>query len=587
MNHAVLGARAKRVQTTVLALAAAVVLSGILSASAQAAWPTPGVTESSPTGVTQNPTFPNTVATDVTVDAPLPASFGPHPAACDKLHFLRIRYVGGPSDPANADKILTAQPGILEGASAFYNIGGDVVTRAKSEQNKYVEFWAVDRRPNCLEDVAGLKLAKQSGDPTDMINYYYKGKSVDGKRFGGYLNPTSDAAWLSDMGMAQTNRDWYSIITKALPDQSVRQSKLYCGGHSLGGFITGNFADTDFDGNPATTADAGYNQCAGYFALDTQITAAPLASTLFGSDLAPLLGDIPSKGLSAAMRAGLFERFIDVPGVLNPEVMYLLTGIGVAADLKPTTESNLIKQLPINSNIRSAYSVYFSKNLPDYLAQTVLGPSMRNFRFTNQALLGTFMDDNAMPLSIVQASAGFYKGGSVQDKDFPLPGDLPSALSPVTGLLSSPNLAIPNNSGIFGLGAPLYGWADFNQVGSMTIPKNSNGQPYTSPGKEVTSISDLARAVGAYPLNFIEAYFPFALAGDALLGSGAAAHPEGVSARPTVTITAGDGPKLASGVTNQVVLPGYNHIDVLTASPVQNNGQPEGAATALLGLLYP
>lgn len=580
-------ARSVRAATVLLTLVAAVLATCLWTASAQAAWPTPGVSESSASTVTQNPTFPATVATDVTVDAPLPASFGARPAECDKLHFLRIRHIGGPIDPAQADRILTAQPGILEGASAFYNVGGDVVTRARAEQGKYVEFWAVDRRPNCLEDTTGVKLARDSGNPLDMINYYYKGKSVSGKRFGGYLNPVRDAAWLSGMGMAQTTRDWYTIITKALPDLSVRQAKLYCGGHSLGGFITGNFVNSDFDGDPTTLDDAGYKQCRGYFALDTTIDASPMTGSLLGADLTPLVGNLPSTGLQAAMRAGLFERFIDIPGVLNPEVMHLLTGIGVAADLKGTSESNLVRELPLNANVRTAYTVYFSKNLADFLAQTAVGPSMRNFRMTNQALLGTFMDDNAMPLSIVQASAGFYKGGSVQDKDFPLPGDVPDQLKSVFGLLSSPNLAIPNNSGLFGIGAPLYGWADYNQLGSITVPKNSAGQRYTTPAKEVTSISDLARSVGAYPLNFIEAYFPVALAADALLGSGASMHPEGVNAHPKVTITAGDGPNLAGGLADQVIVPGYNHIDVLTAAPVQNNGQPEQVTSSLLSLIGP
>lgn len=570
-----------RLALATLILAAAAI--ALLAPPASAAWPPSGFNEAS---ATQNTTFPNTMTTAVTLNAPLPASAPPHPAACDKLTFLRIKHIGGPADPANADKILIAQPGVLEGASAFYNVGANLVTRAKNEHGKYVEFWAVDRRPNCLEDLNGIRLARTTGNVLDLINYYYKGKTYNGSRFAGYLNPFTDAAWLTEMGMTQTLRDWNEIITRALPSQSLRQQKLYCGGHSLGGFLTGAYAEADFDGNSATTADAGYNQCAGFFALDSLISAAPMANSLLGPQLAGLVGDIPD-GVVSLMRLGLFERFVSVPGVINPEIMHLLAGLGVAADMKPTTESNLIKNLPTNSNINGAYRFYHSRNLADYLSQA-FSPSLKYFRFTNQALLATFTDDNAMPLSIVQSSMGFFKGGPVADKDFPIPGDLPPELQQIHTLLGGPNLAIPTNNGLLGIGAPLYGWTNYNQVGATTIPKNSEGRPYTAAGKEVTDIRDFARSVGALPADFVEKYFPIRLVVDSLFGTGPTAHPGGAGARPSITIVAGDGPNLGGSQTppGSPVLPGYNHLDVLTAAPVQNGGGPEPTVTNLLGFLY-
>src|SRR3954453_5736410 len=54
----------------------------------------------------------------VRVRVPLPSSAGPHPEACDWLSSLRFRDPDGPAASAQADKILVAQPGILEGAGA-------------------------------------------------------------------------------------------------------------------------------------------------------------------------------------------------------------------------------------------------------------------------------------------------------------------------------------------------------------------------------------------------------------------------------------------------------------------------------------
>src|SRR5947209_20613107 len=81
----------------------------------------PVPTSSPITGVTES---------EVSVYVPLPSSFGAHPAACDWLSYLRYRDAGGPANSADADRILVAQPGILEGAGAFDSVARDTVTAA-------------------------------------------------------------------------------------------------------------------------------------------------------------------------------------------------------------------------------------------------------------------------------------------------------------------------------------------------------------------------------------------------------------------------------------------------------------------------
>ena len=192
----------------------------IANSGMTAAWPPSGFTEQT---ADQNTTFPDTVTTDVAVLAPLPKSFPSHPTACDTLHFLRIHHVNGPVNPSNADAVLIAQPGILEGASAFYNVAANLVMRAYNEKSKFVEFWAIDRRSNCLEDNNGIRLARSTGNPYDFIDYYYRHKAYKGQKFNGFLNPNKDAKWLAEMGMAQTVIDWNEIVIRGIPSQSVRQ----------------------------------------------------------------------------------------------------------------------------------------------------------------------------------------------------------------------------------------------------------------------------------------------------------------------------------------------------------------------------
>jgi len=553
-------------------------------------WPPVGFMEDA---ADQNTTFPDTIATDVQVSAALPASFATHPTECDCLHFLRIRHEMGPVNPSDADRVLIAQPGVLEGASAFYNVGANLVTRAYREKGKFVEFWAIDRRPNCLEDMNGLRLARSTGNLHDMIDYYYRGKPYRGQYFAGYLSPYQDAEWLVDMGMEQTVKDWNAIITRGIPDQSVRQQKVYLGGHSLGGFITGAYACWDFDGDPSTTSDAGYNQCAGFFGLDTLVTPDPMVKIMSGSnvDLSKLLGQIPD-GVVNLMRKGWFERFVAVPGVIDPEIMSLLTGLGHAATAKPTQESDLIAYMPDSYSATLSYRFYHSRNLASFLACT---PSLTRTRYTNQALLAVFTDDNAMPLSIVRSSTGFFTGGAVADKNFPIPSSLTQvleqipSLNAITGMLGGGGVAIATEQGTADTPGPLYGWLNYNELHGATIPEDANGELYTSPDKEVTDINDFARSVGALPMDFVEKYFPLRLALDSMFGVDGAVHTDGVSLRPVIDIIAGDGPNLG-GDNNPLgspIIPGYDHLDVLTAAPVQNDGQPEQVTTHLLDFIFP
>jgi hypothetical protein len=534
-----------------------------------AGWPPAGFTESP---ADQNTAFPFTKATAVSVYSPLPASCPAHPAACDALHFLRIRHVNGPANPSDADRILIAQPGVLEGASAFYNVAANLVTRAYNEKGKFVEFWAIDRRSNCLEDLNGIRLARETGNLHDMVDYYYRNKPYKGQYFQGYLKPLTDAKWLAEMGMEQTLKDWNDVITRGIPDPTVRRQKVFIGGHSLGGFLTGAYACADFDGNPSTLDDAGFNQAAGYFALDSLITSKPLLLVQGGDSavLGYLLGKIPD-GAVPLMRMGLFERFISIPGIITPEIMNLLTGVGYAAMVAPNVESDLVAYLPASDSVETCYRFYHSKNIWDFLDYK---PSLYKFRYTNQALMALFMDDNAMPINIIQASLGFFGGGSVAEKQFPLG--------------SGGVLAIANNSGTLLKKGPLYRWINYNQIGSVTIPTNDDGVPFTTPAKEVTDANDLARSLGALPMDFVEKYFPMRLAVESMMGSDVVVHPEGVSMRPMINIVAGDGAKLGLDQLppESPVIPGYNHLDVLTAAAVQNDGQPEKVTTHLLNFIF-
>ncbi|MGQ4384818.1 hypothetical protein [Streptomyces sp. SAS_270] len=509
----------------------------------------------------------------VRVKVPLPRSAGARPDSCDWLSYLRYRAADGPDASADADRILVAQPGILEGAGAFDSVARNTVARA-AEQGQHIEFWALDRRSNCLEDRTGIA----SGDQHTAVDYYYRGKEVEGRTFAGYA-ADGRLGWMARLGVEQTVRDQYDLLAAELPDQGLRERKVLCGGHSLGGVITGYFAAADFDGDRATTADAGYNQCAGYFALDTTVSTSL-------ADLSGSMPDgigMPDVGLGyAAVQAGLdsgaLPRALSAPVLLNPETMTLLAIAGLGALQDPGAEADLPRYLPSDANIDGTNRFLFSKDTTTFLAGS---PTVKDFRLTNAAVLGALMDDNSVPLAFLQSSVGFFDGGPLADKNFPAA----NGSSQQPGLFGTAYKAIPDRPH-----GPLYTWRDYDRVGAPDDPvhRSADGTPFTAAGKEVTDLQELARSLAVQPLDFTEQYFPTKLVTDLELAGSPqvkklVVHPDGLTARPTVTVLAGDG-LLAGRIPSDlhpVVADGYQHLDVLTAAPAQNNGRPEPVSTTL------
>jgi hypothetical protein len=515
----------------------------------------------------------------VRVRVPLPASAGPHPQACDWLSYLRFRDASGPARSADADRVLVAQPGVLEGAGAFDSVARNTIVEA-ARHGEHIEFWALDRRSNCLEDHTGRDAALAAGDIHLAVDYYYRHRPANGRTFAGFMD-SSQLGWLAKVGLEQTVRDQYDLLTSELPDPAVRRQKVLCGGHSLGGILTGFFAVWDFDGDHATTDDAGYRQCGGYFALDTSIS----------TSLGDLTGGMPveNPGLSyaatqAALDTGLLTRSLSLPVLINAETMNLLGIAGLAAVVAPGGESDLARYLPPNVNVDTTQRILFSRDLLTFLAGT---PTTKDFRLTNQAALGALLDDHSQPLAFLETSVGFFDGGRIVDKDFPVPQELKSVpgLEGLTAQLGTEPMAIPDEPH-----GPLYTWRNYDRIGAADDPvyRRRDGTPFTGAGKEVTDIQELARSLAEHPLDFTEQYFPTKLVTD-LFQSGApevsrdAVHEEGLTANPTIQLLAGDSFTNPPGATSTetIVAPGYQHLDVLTAAARQNNGQPEPVSTNL------
>ena len=550
----------------------------VLVAACVAAW-APCAMAAAPVGTTkvtrvasEAPGSKRVAETFVRVYAPLPESAGQHAAACDWITYLRFRHVRGPRKASRADAVGVFMPGYLGGAAYFDQVARNTV-RTAAARGRFVEFWALDRRSNCLEDDRGVKAAARAEDPSVAYGYYYDGQEVDGRRFAGF-RAGDDVEFLREVGIEQTVRDWHTVLTRGIPKRRTRARKVICGGHSLGGRITGAFSSWDFDGDPKTTKDAGFKQCAGYAGFDTRFSLTPSSST-------PSVG--PDAVLGTAGDAQDSPNENTTP--LTPETFQLPPIFGVGAYYDPQG-TDVLPELPTTPNIEAAARLLFSRNAATFAA----GPTIREFTVTNEAVLAGVFDDNSAPLSFLRASLGFFTGGPIADKNFPTQGD------GTFGIPSEPAL-------------PVYGWETYDEVGAPGHPLalNESGAPFTGRESEVADVRQLARTHFEAPANFIEQYFPRRLSADvAALGSGDRSgglrhyRHNGQSKRPGLLIIAGESrdnktdengpptmgdPPNGKALSRRVILPGYNHNDVIIAARRQNDGRPEPSSTALVDFI--
>jgi hypothetical protein len=547
-------------------------LAAMLPVGTAAAAPAPGTIEEQLV-LSEAPDAEQVRESFVRVYDPLPESVGPHPEACDWITYLRFRDRDGPRRSSDADAVAVIIPGFLGGAGSFDQVARNTVRNAAS-RDTHVEFWALDRRSNCLEDHTGIRAAARARDPSIAYEYYWGGREVDGKRFEGFKD-ASQTEFLREFGLERTMRDWYTVLTTGIPDARTRARKVICGGHSFGGPLTTAFAAWDFDGDPATTDDAGYNQCAGFAGLDTRFALGSPGGS------APGFGTLVSLGGTATN-----SPFVDVPP-LTPETIQVPSVFGIGALYDPQG-TDLLRELPSTTDIDLAQRFLFSRDAAHFATGI---PSIRDFTITNEVTLAGVFDDNSAPLSFLRSSVGFFPGGDLADKNFPSP---------------DPTLALPEDPD-----TPLYSWQSYDEVGAggAPVPANDEGDPYTSREGEASDIGQLGRTMFEAPANFVEQYFPNRLLSDAdAAGDGDRSgslsglrHDDGVTRKPAILIQAGDSqnntaedsgppktgdPPNGQPLSRRVTIPGYNHLDVLTAARRQNDGAPEPASTALTDFMF-
>ncbi|MEV6560064.1 hypothetical protein AB0M22_30400 [Nocardia sp. NPDC051756] len=593
-----------------MAITAVLIVAGLsvpISTAAPGVSPGPDRVEVSP--VTGDPGLGDDVEeTYVRLHYPSPYSTMAHPEACDWISFVRYRSKKGPEQSADADAVLTVQPGTFSGA-ANMNPQAPQVVRKAAATGKFVEYVSLDRRANCAEDRTGWEAANKAGDYHVAADYYFGGKAIDGKSYH-YQTP-QDLSYLGEYGLALTMDDWRVVIEYLLPDPGTR-TKSFCGGHSLGAFLTGPMMAWDFDQNAATTEDAGFNLCGGGiipedgFAMTDPVgfAGAPPLDMFFSA-----VGGAVKNGVDWLLKNGL--GVAQWPVLAASEIMNAYQLVGMAADQNPDGESDLKTLVPGDLRTEPWMRTFYGK---DYLDLFTGQNLPRDFRLTNTAALGMLFDQNSAEY-VLQAGMGYYDCPTV-GKTYPIPNGLASV--PILG----PTLfIIPLRVGYGQNYTPvdhnqLCGWKNYDQMPASTIDGIDpvRGNP-TDRDHEVTDVRQFARAMnpGGQPTDFFEEYTPLRIITDTIFALGLGRDGElkqlqnrsgGVlnfllhgdrwqstpSARRNLTLLSGDSPLQNAGYggilpANAKIIPGYRHYDVVTAAERQNNGMPEMASSLIANFL--
>jgi hypothetical protein len=525
-----------------------------------------------------------------TIDATERVTYEGAPEACNKIGFLRIRSKNGPGNAEQADAALLMVPGILEGAAAFEFIGRQMVYLAETEYGKHIEVWGMDRRSNCLEDLTGIEKAKKASSLNEAVeliaNYYYENQPLNGKYFEGFKG-SADLPILAEFGIRQTNLDIYDILHYMMPTPGVSKRKAFVGGHSLGGIHTSIFLAWDFDGDPETLDDAGYNLVAGAFGLETQVR--PLDDGFFfGSGGTPTqlmkqLNITSAKTnagfdtLLSALRDGRIPRNVDIPGAFTSEVIALPEFLGIAAAKAPDSESTLMARVPLSPAIQGVTKIIHPSSVP-----------LTEFRYTNKAMVGIIFDDNVEPLNILQVGLGFLSGGPVKER--------PRA----SNTLPDMKYFVATDAGADLLhlhqGA-LYGWADRDQIGDAIDPDFmdlTGTVRFTYLENEPADMDDFIRALSSTPTNLTEWYFPVRILLDSTIAAKEFApaygintyHHEGVANIDSFIANGSQGVNPAgelNAVPHQIMVeaPGYTHLDPMFEA-VNSPSQPSYVIRPLL-----
>ena len=434
---------------------------------------------------------------EISASANVQSLLGAHPDL-NRVTYLRTAIQKPSGAPPRA--ILILVPGFLGGAATFAPLARQLVLAF----NGNLEVWAIDRRPNQLEDERGARHAlagvMAASTPEQIFQaleegarFYFAETPALDINLNGVVDPQfelpdangvsrpwvrlsqDDMRFAAYWGIDTYMRDWKILVDQARSIVGPHGLVLF-GGHSMGTSWASAFAAYDFDPDPGHVV-SGHSLIDGLLLLEGGGLGA-------GASPPPTHDQYVAQVASLASPGGPDVTLSDFQGVEIPALGATSEISGIAGIHDPDAPA-LAQRTPL-----------FGAGLLGIFFQA---PA------SNRSMVGLFIDDDFEPVAAFRASAGFSSNGPNQF---------------VAGLFGGPPFYIagPSSSGV-------RTWQDFDDPDLPTCPPND---PTVSPGcaiqdlgprpaptdpprnwgveAEVTSLDDVLH-VQFENGNFVEWYF--------------------------------------------------------------------------------
>jgi pimeloyl-ACP methyl ester carboxylesterase len=197
--------------------------------------------------------------------------FGGPGFTLNRARYTRHRLAGPEVQP---DAILILVPGFEGGAGNFKILAENLIPRAFAGGQR-LELWALDRRGNQLEDLAGADIAEEFLDAQISLDWMFGGElgltlhpllASGPNRRAIFYNTQSDIPFLANWTPLTFSQDIDAVVDAAR--LVARNQNVFLGGHSAGTGFTARYASTDFDLSGVGPAQPGYAKLRGLVLLE-------------------------------------------------------------------------------------------------------------------------------------------------------------------------------------------------------------------------------------------------------------------------------------------------------------------------------
>ena len=313
---------------------------------------------------------------------PNPVTGAVTPPELNRIGFLRFRADTGDAPPRPVSAILLLLGGHTIGTNEFLHLGREMVRMSGGN----VEVWAQERRSHFLEDNWGVNRAEDLRDPRIAQGYYFHDQEVDGRTFGGFLNPRGpETEMMSEWGLALEYADIHRILS-LVPD-GARQTAVFLGGHSRGvAFAEGYAAYLFPDGH------RGKDDVAGLVLIDG---GARGGGPQTAADYLQQIDD---------MRRGKMVRTFAIPFSAIAAPIYVELEIAAMAAADGLTDPDDPEMGPDGIWTGGATVLHALLDVA----------SGRKVTVTNAALFGCLMDNQFALFDLLTGQVGYPTGGAIE-----------------------------------------------------------------------------------------------------------------------------------------------------------------------------